>query len=88
MNGLGSKLIILDTRVWCVLQKKVKDQYLENAKGKLKLFQNFIGERKFFAGDKVTQIGTFIEHCFENLLRCIPDISSCLFVLDIAADKW
>lgn len=36
-----------------VLQEKLKPGYLEQLPGKLKLFSNFLGDRKWFAGEKV-----------------------------------
>nr|XP_047911045.1 glutathione S-transferase 2-like [Anser cygnoides] len=35
-------------------QEKLKPGYLEQLPGKLKLFSNFLGDRKWFAGDKLT----------------------------------
>ncbi|NXS50673.1 GSTM5 transferase, partial [Balaeniceps rex] len=34
--------------------EKLKPGYLEQLPGKLKLFSNFLGDRKWFAGDKLT----------------------------------
>lgn len=34
-------------------QEKLKPGYLEQLPGKLKLFSNFLGDRKWFAGEKV-----------------------------------
>lgn len=39
-----------------LLQEKLKPGYLEQLPGKLKLFSNFLGDRKWFAGEKV-QVG-------------------------------
>ena len=36
-----------------LLQEKLKPGYLEQLPGKLKLFSNFLGDRKWFAGEKV-----------------------------------
>ncbi|KAJ6659468.1 hypothetical protein lerEdw1_018702 [Lerista edwardsae] len=36
------------------LQEKLKPGYLEQLPGKLKLFSQFLGDRKWFAGDKIT----------------------------------
>lgn len=38
-----------------LLQEKLKPGYLEQLPGKLKLFSNFLGDRKWFAGEKVPQ---------------------------------
>ncbi|NXL75154.1 GSTM5 transferase, partial [Leptocoma aspasia] len=35
-------------------QEKLKPGYLEQLPGKLKLFSNFLGDRKWFAGEKLT----------------------------------
>ncbi|NXB67556.1 GSTM3 transferase, partial [Struthidea cinerea] len=37
---------------WCL--EKLKPGYLEQLPGKLKLFSNFLGDRKWFAGEKLT----------------------------------
>uniref|UniRef100_A0A8C4U2J9 glutathione transferase n=1 Tax=Falco tinnunculus TaxID=100819 RepID=A0A8C4U2J9_FALTI len=37
-----------------LLQEKLKPGYLEQLPGKLKLFSNFLGDRKWFAGEKLT----------------------------------
>nr|XP_008175792.2 glutathione S-transferase Mu 3-like [Chrysemys picta bellii] len=36
------------------LQEKLKPGYLEQLPGKLKLFSQFLGKRKWFAGEKIT----------------------------------
>ncbi|NWW81522.1 GSTM3 transferase, partial [Climacteris rufus] len=36
------------------LEEKLKPGYLEQLPGKLKLFSNFLGDRKWFAGEKLT----------------------------------
>uniref|UniRef100_A0A8C3FR99 glutathione transferase n=1 Tax=Chrysemys picta bellii TaxID=8478 RepID=A0A8C3FR99_CHRPI len=64
--------------LFSLLQEKLKPEYLEQLPGKLKLFSQFLGVQKWFAGEKLTYVDflvydildqhrTFAPKCLDQL---------------------
>ena len=53
-NGHTAHVISLISQIWVTPQDSLLPKYLEDITGKLDAFEKFLGDKQFFAGDKVT----------------------------------
>lgn len=56
-------LVILITINAVLLQEEMKDGFLKSLPGRIEQMSNYLGERKFFAGDEVLLPGQFYSIC-------------------------
>lgn len=60
--------------------EKLKDEYLKNLPSQIKAFSDFLGERKWFAGDKLTYVDFLVYEALDHhrlfALGCVDDFQN------------